>query len=46
MVIFSVYEDMFPDLYKWLMGTYKLNLDMEGFSEGEGEPYFSIDIKF
>lgn len=45
MVIFSVYEDMFPDLYKWLMETYKLNLDMEGFSEGEGEPYFSIDFK-
>lgn len=35
MVIFSVYEDMFSDLYKWLMETYKLNLDMEGFSEGE-----------
>ncbi len=44
MVIFSVYEDMFPDLYKWLMETYKQDLDMEGFSEREGEPYFSIDF--
>lgn len=33
MVIFSVYEDMFPDLYKWLMETFKPN--MEGFSERE-----------
>lgn len=44
MVIFSVYEDMFSDLYKWLMETYKQDLDMEGFSEREGEPYFSIDF--
>ena len=42
MVIFSVYEDMFPDLYNWLMETYKP--DMEGFSEREGEPSFSIDF--
>ena len=45
MVIFSIYEDMFPDLYKWLKETYKQDLDMEGFSEEEGEPSFSIDFE-
>ena len=29
MVIFSVYADMFSALYKWLMQTYKLNLDKD-----------------
>lgn len=43
MVIFSIYEDTFPDLYKWLMETFKPN--MEGFSEREGEPSFSIDFE-
>lgn len=43
MVIFSVYEDMFSDLYKWLMETFKPN--MEGFSEEEGEPSFGIDFR-
>lgn len=43
MVTFSVYEDTFPDLYKWLMETY--NPNMEGFSEREGEPYFYINFQ-
>lgn len=43
MILFNVYEDVFPNLYKWLMETFKPN--MEGFSEREGEPFFNIDFE-
>lgn len=41
MIHFSVFEDTFPKLYKWLMQTYRPN--MEGFSDLEGLPSFYID---
>lgn len=41
MIHFSVFEDTFPKLYKWLMQTYRPN--MEGFTDLEGLPSFCID---
>lgn len=43
MIHFCVYEDTFSDLYKWLIETFKSNI--EGFSEREGEPHFYIDFQ-
>lgn len=43
MIHFCVYEDTFPNLYKWLMETYQPNMD--NFSDKEGEPYFYIDFQ-
>lgn len=43
MIHFCIYEDTFPNLYKWLMETYQPNMD--NFSDKEGEPYFYIDFQ-